>query len=346
MATLAAVAAVPASASAKAPVSKNSVATVKANVADAQTAVKRLKRAVRLGQSTVAKRQLKIARSESQKASKVARRLANHATNGASASSAAQALTIAGTQYDSLLEALTALVDDGPAQSLIAAGIQPTIAGKQQVITQLTALLDQVPASVQPMLASIITALGAGDATEVTNLDSAIDVGNLPATIMGIVQSCLDMATQAIETALGVVQSILPMLPEAAQGPINAIVTPVLNQITSIVSTLVPSILSTVTGLIDTVLGSLPVIGGGSGAGAASGVGGLFGGLLGGLLGGGSGNVGGIGNIISNLLGGLGGGTGGATNPVSGIIGTVTGLISNLLGGILGGGGLFGGAHA
>jgi phage-related protein len=347
MATLAAVAAVPASASAKtAPVSKNSVATVKASVADAQTAVKRLKRAVRLGQSTAAKRQLKIARTESQKASKVARRLANHATTAAAASSAAQALTIAGTQYDSLLETLTALVDDGPAQGLIAGAIQPTIAGKQQVITFLTGLLDKVPASVQPMLASIITALGAGDATEVTNLDNAIDVGDLPGTIMGIVQNCLDMATQAIESALDIVKSILPMLPEAAQGPINAIVTPVINQISSIVSTLVPSILSTVTGLIDTVLGSLPVIGGGSGAGAASGAGGLFGGLLGGLLGGGSSNVGGIGNMISNLLGGLGGATGGATNPVTGIIGTVTGLISNLLGGILGGGGLFGGAHA
>jgi hypothetical protein len=347
MATLAAVAAVPASASAKtAPVSKNSVATVKANVATAQTAVKRLKRAVRLGQGTVAKRQLKIARSDTQKASKVARRLANHATTGASASSAAQALTIAGTQYDSLLDALTALVDDGPAQSLIAAGIQPTIAGKQQVIAQLTALLDQVPASVQPMLASIITALGAGDATEVTNLDGALDAGGLPATIMGIVQTCLDMATQAITSALDIVKSILPMLPAAAQGPISAIVTPVLDQITSIVSTLIPSILTTVTGLIDTVLGSLPVIGGGSGAGAASGAGGLFGGLLGGLLGGGSSNVGGIGNMISNLLGGLGGGTGGSANPVTGIIGTVTGLISNLLGGILGGGGLFGGAHA
>ena len=45
---------------------------------------------------------------------------------------------MAGTQYDELLEVLTALVDDGPAQSLIAGAIQPTIAGKEQILQMLT----------------------------------------------------------------------------------------------------------------------------------------------------------------------------------------------------------------
>jgi hypothetical protein len=337
-ATLAAVVALPATASAKpATVSKKSVAAVQKSVTNAQTAVKRLKRAVRLGQPTLAKRQLKVARSQTATASRTARRMATVATTDSATSTAAQALTIAGTQYDDLLEALTALVDDGPAQSLIAGAIEPTIAGKEQILTMLTSMLADVPASVQPTLASIIAALGAGDATEVVNLDSALNAGNLPGTITGLVTQCLDMAMAAIQNALAMVQGFLPMLPVGAQAPIGTILT----QITGIVGDLVPSVLSTITGLIDTIIGSLPVVGGGTSGGGP--LGGLLGGIVGGAPGAGTGNVPGVGNVsnmISDLLGGLlGGATGGGTGsgPVGGIISTVTGLINSLLGGLLGG---------
>jgi hypothetical protein len=341
VATLAAVVALPATASAKTSVvSKPSVATVKTQVATAQTAVKRLKRAVRLDQSTIAKRQLKIARSQSATASRSARGMATRASTPAAAAGAAQALTIAGTQYDSLLETLTALVDDGTAQAPIVSSIPATIAGKAQIIEVLTSLLDDVPASVQPILASIIAELGAGDATEVVNLDNALSVGSLPATITGLVSQCLALATQAIQTTMVAIQGFLPMLPSGTQAPLGGI----LSQATS-VGTLLPSLLSTVTGLIDTVLGSLPVLGGGSGGG----LGGIFGGLLGGMTGGGAASVpGGIGNTISSLLGGLLGGLGGvggtgsnvavgSVPAVGGIVGTVTNLITSLLGGLLGG---------
>jgi hypothetical protein len=261
--------------------------------------------------------------------------MANAATTQTAASTAAQALTMAGTQYDDLLEALTALVDDGPAQSLIAGAIPPTIAGKTQILQMLTSMLADVPASVQPTLASIITALGAGDATEVVNLDNALNVGSLPETITGLVTQCLDMAVQAIQSALQMVQGFLPMLPVGAQAPIGTI----LSQVTGMITDLVPSVLATVTGLIDTIIGSLPVVGGGGTGG------GLFGGLLGGIVGGGTAEVPGAGNvdsIISGLLGGLlGGATGGeASSPVAGVggvINTVTSLVNSLLGGILGG---------
>ena len=113
--------------------------------------------------------------------------MGSSATTGAAANTAAQALTLAGTQYDALLETLTALVDDGPAQTLIANAITPTIAGKEQVLAMMTDLLDEVPASVQPTFAAVIAALGAGDATEVVNLDNALNVGTLPETITGLV---------------------------------------------------------------------------------------------------------------------------------------------------------------
>jgi hypothetical protein len=335
MATLAAVVALPATASAKAarPASKP-IATVKAEVATARTAVKRLKRAVRLGQGTVAKRQLKIARSHSATASRSARRMAVRASTPNAAAGAAQALTIAGTQYDSLLETLTALVDDGPAQGSIVGSIPATIAGKTQIIEVLTSLLPDVPASVQPILASIIAELGAGDATEVLNLNDALSAGTLPATITGLVSQCLAMATQAIQAAMVAIQSFLPLLPAEAQAPLGGI----LSQVTT-VGTLLPSLLSTVTGLIDTVLGSLPLPGA-----SAGGLTGIFGGLLGGISGGGSASVpGGVGAMISSLLGGLLGGTGGGGDvvgsvpAVGGVVSTVTNLITSLLGGLLGG---------
>jgi hypothetical protein len=262
--------------------------------------------------------------------------MANSATTDTAAGSAAQALTLAGTQYDSLLETLTALVDDGPAQSLIAGAIPPTIAGKTQVLQALTSILPNVPTSVQPTLASIITSLGAGDATEVVNLDNALNVGTLPDTITGLVTQCLNMAVQAIQSALQLVQGILPMLPVGAQVPIGTIVTQVVGMVTG----LVPSVLATVTGLINTIIGGLPIVGG-VGGGTAGG--GIFGGLLGGIVGGGAGagagnvpGAAGIGNMITDLLGGLvPGGTG--SSPVGGIVSTVTGLINSLLGGLLGG---------
>jgi len=313
MATLAAVVALPATASAKdsSAVSKNTVAAVQQNVTNAQKATKRLQRAVRLQQSSVAKRQLKIARSQTAAASRTSRRMANQVGAGGSATSAAQALALAGTQYDTLLETLTGLVDNGPAQSLIAGSIQPTIAGKAQIIQILTSLLPSLPESARPIVASIITALGAGDATEVTNLDSALDGGTLATSVVGLVSQCLAMATQAIESAMALIQSsVLPMLPVGVQAPIGAI----LSQVLGTVTTLIPSVLSTVTGLLDSVLGSLPFVGAGSGSG-----GDIFGGLLG------------------NLLGGAD--TTGATGPVAGI-GSIMDTITNLLSGVLGGGAL------
>ncbi len=203
-ATLATVVALPATASAS-PVkntTKASITTVQKSVANAQTSVRRLKRAVRDDASTVAKRQLRLARSQTANASRVARRMASAATTESAANTAAQALTIAGTQYDSLLETLTGIVDDGTAQSLIAGAIQPTIAGKQQILDMLNDLMDEVPASVQPTLAAVIAALGAGDATEVVNLNDALSVGSLPETITGLVTQCIEMATQLIQHAL------------------------------------------------------------------------------------------------------------------------------------------------
>ena len=350
MATLAALVAVPATASAK---SHDSVAptnqTVQVHVTKAQQAVKRLKRAVRAGKGSVVKRELKTARSQTAAAARVARTLAYSAATDPQEIAATQALTLAGTQYDQLIESITALVDEitGQAQALIAQAISPSIAGKQQVIDLLTSMVDKVPAEVRPVLASVIAALSVGDATELVNLDDAVDSGTMPVNITAIVTQAMNLATSTIQSAFGMVQSLLPLLPVAAQAPLSTI----LDMVTSTVGTLVPSILTTVTGLIDSVLGSLPFVGGTSATGGFG-----LGSLLSGLVGGGANSVpGGIGTTIGNMLSGLLGGgstpptgttppTGStpATGPIAGLPGigavlnSITGMISGVLGGMFG----------
>ena len=299
MATLATMVAVPATASASTHSVTSSKATVQASVDQATTAIKRIKRYARLGDSARVASQLKIARKETAAASKVARRMANKASSDSQNLVAAQALTLAGTQYDDLVEAITAIVDQvkGQVQTQVANSIAPSLAGKQKIIDVLNQILPQVPAQAQPIIASIIAALGAGDATEVVNLNDAATTGGLPVDVSAIVNQCLTMATSLINQAFGMIQSLLPMLPTAVQGPLST----VLNLVTSTVGTLVPTVLSTVTGLIDSILGSLPFVGGTS-AGAAGAFG--LGGLLGGILGGGSGaGLGGIGRHRDHLGG-------------------------------------------
>jgi hypothetical protein len=340
LATLAVLVGLPATASAKSTSKVPSTAKVQVHVDKAAKAVKRMNRYARLGNTKAVAKHLKIARTESATASKMARQMASKAAPGTQSVTAAQALTLAGTQYDALVESITAIVDQitGQVQALVANAIVPTLAGKQKIIEILTQLVDQVPAQVQPIIASIITALSVGDANEVANLDEALDTGSLPTSIAGIVSNGLSMATGLIDQAFAIVQStLLPMLPAAVQAPIAQI----LDVVTSTVGTIVPSVLTSVTGLVDTILGSLPFVGGTSASN-----GGLFGlgGLLDGIVGGGAGSLpGNFAGTLDGLLGGLfgGGSTGGGSTPatggIGGILGSVTGMIGNLLGGLFGG---------
>ena len=308
LAALTALVALPATASAHSTASGTSV---NAHVTKAAKAVDRLERAVKRGNTASAARQLRIARSQTARASVDARMMARVADTPGESAGAAASLTIAGAQYDALLESITALVDQirGRVQTLIAQAIPPSIEGRQRIIAVLTSLMDRVPAHAQPILASIIAALSAGDSVEVTNLESALESGNLPSSVSAIVTQALNMATQAIATAFATVQSILPMLPEFVRGPISA----VLGLVQSTVGTIVPSVLSTVTGLLDSILGALPIFGGTPAAG--------------------TGDSGGGGSLLSGLFGGLFGGD--SSSGIGGLLSSVFGMISRLLGGAL-----------
>jgi len=334
LAMLVALVAIPATASAKSNAG-NGAPAVKAHVSKAKKALKKFKVAVVRHDGSVALTHLKGARRQTAAASKTARRMAARAHGGAPSLAAAQSLTLAGNQYDALLEQMTALVDEitGRVQLVIARSIPSAIAGKQKVVELLTTMLDRVPDSAKAPLASVIAALSVGDATEVTNLDEALDGGTLPANVSGLLSQCLGMATQSIQMAFDTIKGILPMLPSAVQGPLRTII----DMVSNTVGTIVPAVLSTVTGLVDQILGSLPFVGTGSQGG--------LGNLLGGTLGGGATPGAGIPDI-SGLLSGLfpgqgssGGGASGGGGPAAGLgglISSITGMISNLLGGLLG----------
>ena len=333
LATLVALVAIPATASAKSSAG-NGAPAVKAHVSEAKKALRKFKVAVVRDDGSVALAQLKGARRQTAAASKTARRMAAPAGRGAPSLAAAQSLTLAGNQYDALLEQMTALNDEitGRVQLVIAQSIPSAIAGKQRVVEILTTMLDKVPESAKAPLASVIAALSVGDATEVSNLDEALHGGTLPSNISGLVSQSLGMVTQALQTAFDTIKAILPMLPSAVQGPLATII----NIVSSTAGTLVPSVLSTITGLVDQILGSLPFVGTGSQGG--------LGNLLGGILGGGSTPGAGIPDI-SGLLSGLfpgqgsSGGASGGGGPVAGVgglVSSITAMISNLLGGLLG----------
>ena len=277
MAALATLVAVPATASA-APGKAPTKAAVQANVDKATKAVKRVKRYARLGDDKAVARHLKIARSQSAAASRTARRMVNRADTQSENLKAAQALTMAGTQYDDLAEAITAIVDqvEGKTQTQVAKSIVPTLAGKQKIIDVLNQILPQVPVAAQPIIASIIAGLSAGDANEVANLDSALQTGGLPLNVSAIVTQALGTATAMIDEAFGMIQSLLPMLPAAVQGPLAQ----VLNMVSSVVGTIGSAGSAGSTGST----GSTPVAGVG---GIMTTVTGLLNNLLGGLLGGG-----------------------------------------------------------
>jgi hypothetical protein len=328
MAALAALLALPAAASATVSATSHS-AGVRTHVVKAQKAIKRMNRAASAGNSASVLRQLRIARSQTAAASREARAMAAVSDSVA----AAQALTLAGTAYEQLISAITQLVDEvtGPAQAAVTQAIKPSLAGQHQVIGVLSSLLDDMPASVRPILASIVTGLAVGDADEVVNMHSAIGGGALPANITPIVTQALAMATQFIDMAFTTIKAIVPMLPAPAQGPM----TQVLNMGTQTSGTMMPAALSTVTGLIDTILGSLPFIHGSAGSGLTN----VFGGLLGGVTGTGQGALpGDTGNILSKLLSELfGGGSASEPGATGGLIGRIMELINSILSGLFGG---------
>ena len=325
MTALAVLVAVPGTASAR---SSTGSAAVQAHVVKAKKAVKRMNRAAKARDSAGVARHLRAARSQNAAAARKARAMAS----GSDSVAAARALTLAAASYEQFIAAITRLVDQvrGQAQLLLARATKPSLADQAKVIRTLASLLDDVPESVRPILASIVAALAVGDADEVTNMDAAIQSGDLPGNVASIVTQALAMATQMIEMAFSAIKGIVPMLPTAVQGPLLQI----LNLVTGTVGTIVPTVLRTVTGLIDTILGSLPFVGASTSGGGLTG---LFGGLLGSVTGGGQSALpGDTGNFLSNLLGSLFGG-GSSGGGIGGIISSIMALISNLLSGLFGG---------
>ncbi len=250
IAALAAVA--PATASA----GTSSPARVTTQVAKSDVALARLQRAVNSGRTRVARRQLLLARRHAATASQAARRLLRSADTPAETALAAGPLALAAAQYDELVAAVAALVDEvtGKLQTLVAQALPASLAGREQLLALLNSIVDDVPEALRPTITAVIAALSGGAAPEVGSLTEALGTGNLPSAIGDIVQKALALAQTAVTHALDLVKGLLPQLPEAGQNPLGGLLT----NITGLVGGMLPSFLDGLDGLIQRLLGLKP----------------------------------------------------------------------------------------
>lgn len=275
VAAVGALVALPSAAQAHRAPSSDSVA---GHVVKADQALTRFERAVRQDHAKTAEQHLRKARSQAAAAAREARKLRRDARSAAKRLVAAEALALSSAQYDAIVESIIARIDEvsGKLQAHLAQVLPGSVNGREQALAILTSLLDRLPAEAQGPLASVIAMLSAESGDEAADLAALLD-GDLPAEVSTIVADVMGIAQTAIADAFARVREILPMLPAAARGPVE--------QILTLVSGTVDTALGSVTGILDSVgsivngvLGSVP------GAGATSPLS-SGGGLLGGLLG-------------------------------------------------------------
>jgi hypothetical protein len=187
---------------------------------------------------------------------------------------------------DECADALSKIVGNasGDAQIDIAGTIKACIVTRTQLIDQLTALLDDVPDSVKPLVTQVIAMLstqGGDDANQITNQLGDTD---LPSPVAGILKQALEIATGAIDDAQTLLQSIVGLVPPQLQPIIKQALDMVSDQI-DMVQDLIGNLLS---GLLGNTTGTNPSPGGTGSTGTG------LGGLLGNLP---------FGNLLSGLFG-------------------------------------------
>lgn len=294
-------------------------ASVGQHLQKAQVAARRVTRLSRRGQDAAARKALKTARHEAVAAARSARALARSAsTDPAAASTAIWSMTAAAGTYGNLLQQFASLIPQAGSSGLqqsLATALPGTIAGRDQLIAQLSAMVDELTGDAQTLAAQALAALQASAPEQVQQLATVAGLTDLPAQILTIVQQALGTASSALKTGLSTLNAVLPQLPDAAQAGITTALStitsmmqqilPMMQQILGMVMPAASSPMEQGTGIIQSLLGNLlgGFLGGGStGTGTSSG--GLFGGLLGslptglptGFLGGLTGLFGGLGS--------------------------------------------------
>ena len=297
---------------------------VGAHLKHAQADAKKVTRLTRRGDATGARKALKSARHEAVAAARGARVLAADAQDSpAAANTAIMSLAAAAGTYGDALQRFSSLIPTAGSPALqqsLAGALPGTVAGHDQLVAELTTLVNELSGQAQAFAAQVLAALQAAAPVQVQQIATVAGLDDLPTQITTIIQQALAAATTALQTGLSSLTATLPALPDPAESQ----VTTALSSITAAMQQLLP--------LLQQVMG-IATDAATAGIQQASGlIQGLLGGLLGNFLGGGTGGSAPAGG--SPATGGLGGLFGGLLQlPLSlpqGILGGLSGLLSPL----------------
>jgi hypothetical protein len=264
-------------------------AKVGAHLQEAQRAARQVTRLTRRGDSAGAGKALRTARREATTAARGARALARTAADDpAAATTAVWSLAATAGTYGAAMQRFSSLIptaDDPALQSLLAGALPGTIAGRGQLITELTTLVGELTGQAQTIAAQVLAALQAAAPGQVQEVAQAAAAPDLPGTIAALVQQALAAATTTLQTGLPTLAAVVPALPSGAQAQITQVLglltttmqelMPLLQQVLGVATTAATGGMKQATGLVQGLLGPQ----------------GLVGSLLGGLLGGGTGTV-------------------------------------------------------
>jgi hypothetical protein len=291
----------------------------------AQADAKKVTRLTRRGDAAGARKALKSARHEAVAAARGARLLAAGAQdNLPAAQTAIWSLAAAAGTYGDAMQRFSGLIPAAGSTQLqqsLAGALPGTVAGHEQLIAELTTLVDELSGQAQALAAQVLAALQAAAPQQVQQLAEVAGTEDLPTQISTLIQQALSTATMALKTGLASLTAALPELPAGTESQI----TTALGGITAAMQQLMPllqQVIGIATGAATTGIQQ-----------AHSMLQGLLGGLLGTFLG--DAPTGGTPPATGDSTGGLGGLLGGLfklpTSLPSGILGGLSGLLGGFI---------------
>ena len=208
---------------------KPSTTSVARHVHRASHSLKRLRVFVASGKNAKAVRELKLARHEVARASRLTRKLGKHAHSAKARTRAAQAAGDVATEYDAVLHSVAGLLGTaggGTLQSGLGAAILPALNGREQALALLQSLIDALPADLRAGLTDPFTSVAEGGSSlidELTGLlegDASTPTG-LPDDLTTVVSQAISSVSASIEAGMARLSDLVALLPADAQGPMT-----------------------------------------------------------------------------------------------------------------------------
>lgn len=295
---------------------------VGSHLKSAQADARKVTRLTHRGDAAGARKALRSARHEAVAAARGARQLAAGAQDSpAAAQTAIWSLAAAAGTYGDAMQRFSGLIPDAGSTGLqqsLAGALPGTVAGHEQLVAELTTLVDELTGDAKALAAQVLAAIQAAAPQQVQQLAEVAGTQDLPTQISTLIQQALSTATLALQTGLSSLTAALPQLPSGTESQITtalgSITTamqqlmPLLSQVIDIATGAATTAMQQASGALQNLLGGLlgQFLGGGDSAGSGTTTAPATGGLTGGL----SGLLGGLfklPQLPSGILGGLSG---------------------------------------